>query len=62
MIRWMNGTGEERNLFITGYDNVKKVYRSNVTEEELQELTADENGRIHVFLRPYEIFTLGFEV
>ncbi len=61
MVRWINGTDQERRLTVHDLSGAASYYRSNVTEEQLQELKADDDRRIHVTLRPYEIFTMGMD-
>jgi alpha-mannosidase len=62
IIRFINGREEESVLTVKVSDHVKKYYRSNVIEEQLQELGVNNKGEICITLKPFEIFTLGLEV
>ncbi len=59
ILRWINASGQERNLRIKNCDSEKGYYLSNVIEEKLMEVIPDVNQEILVTLRPHEIFTLG---
>jgi alpha-mannosidase len=62
IVRFINATGVEQELSVTGMSTFTTAYRSNVIEEMLQELSVDAQGNLHVLIKPYEIFTLGLEV
>jgi alpha-mannosidase len=59
MVRWFNGTKKESTLHVKCSDLFNRYYRSNVIEDQLQDLAVDENGEIIVTMRPFEIFTMG---
>lgn len=61
IVRFMNGTSQVRTLTLKKSDKVSRYYRSNVIEEHLNDLTANENGTITLTVNPYEIVTIGLE-
>lgn len=61
IVRFMNGTSQVRTLTLKKSDKVSRYYRSNVIEEHLNDLTANENGTITLTVNPYEIVTIGQE-
>ncbi|WMJ86605.1 alpha-mannosidase [Anaerocolumna sp. MB42-C2] len=61
IIRFVNGTNQVRNLKLKKSDRVNSYYRSNVIEEHLDELTAENQEWYDITVNPYEIVTIGME-
>jgi len=58
IIRWVNYSDETETLLIKRTDWVNNLYKSNVIEENLGEISAENDGwKIEV--KPHEIITLG---
>lgn len=59
IIRWVNNNEENTVLRLEQNEIIANVYRSNVIEEVLEELQADEEGYFNITVKPYEIITIG---
>lgn len=62
ILRFINGTNEIKTLMVKKSPKVISYYKSNVIEEHKENLVANENGRIILTVKPYEIVTIGLEV
>lgn len=60
IVRWFNGTGRDALLKLKTSKEFR-YYKSNVVEEYLEALTAEDDGAIIIQVRPFEVFTLGLE-
>lgn len=58
ILRWANYSDREQKLTITKTEWIDQLYRSNVIEEELEELS-DINGQWEIPVKPFEIMTVG---
>lgn len=59
MIRWVNNLEEKTTLRLEKNAVIRNVYRSNIGEETLEELQAEESGYFTIPVKPYEIITVG---
>lgn len=61
MLRFVNYSGADHMLTIEKDDTFEEIYRSNIIEETLEVLSADEKGEYKIPVRGYEIITLGMK-
>lgn len=58
ILRWVNLSDEATVLTVKKNEFIHNLYRSNVVEEKLDDIT-DNNGSYCINIKPYEIVTLG---
>lgn len=62
IVRFVNVTGDVREITVQKQDWMETLYFSNVVEEEQKVLEAQADGNCYAVLKPYEILTIGIKI